>query len=151
MGVALLLHFFNRKTHGFRTHKLPLLDVHNLTGLSSSDKQARLAAEKSRDLEHIDKLSCHGRFRIGMDVGHGGDIKMLAYTAEDIQGFFVAYSGKRISFAAIRFSIRAFKNIRYAQALTNFIDLSGNIEGHLFAFNGTGASQQKEVAGIGVF
>lgn len=150
VGVAFFAYFFGGKLHGFWTDKLPFFDVHHLAGLRGGHQQGRLTTQESRDLKHVHILSCKCGFWFSVYVRGSGNEKRIAYFLKDLKRFFVAYTCERIAFAAVGFAVRTLENVGDTQALTNFVDLSGNIKGHLLAFNSTGPCDEKKIVGIGV-
>jgi hypothetical protein len=67
-----------------------------------------------------------------------------------LQGFFVPNPGERIALAAVCFAVRSFENVRDPELLANVVYLTGNVQGHLFPFDGARACYEEKLTGIGV-
>jgi hypothetical protein len=70
---------------------------------------------------------------------------VFTHPFENIQGLFVAYTGKGTFFTSVGLPVRPLEYIWYLQSGANFIYPSGYIKSHLLAFNGARPGNQKEI------
>jgi hypothetical protein len=118
-------------------NKLAFLDVHGAASAPGGDEEIGLAAQKSRDLQHVHRLGGGLGLRRFMDVGEDR-ISILPEIREDSQTFLESRSAIGGHAAAIGLIERSFEDKRPG----DFADLGREKAHVLLAFDHAGTGDQ---------
>jgi hypothetical protein len=75
---------------------------------------------------------------------------MLPDFFQNLQGFFVANTGKRIQTRTIGLAVGAFKEVGNLESSADAVYFFGNFKGDVLPFNGARASNEEEIATLEV-
>ena len=114
-------------------------------GIGCRFQKVGLAAQECRNLEDIDIAGCGFSLLRAMDVGDDGHARLFPHLCEYFQSLYVADAAERVDAGAVGFAVGALEHVGNAELGTYRRYLTGDVEGHLPAFDYARAGQQEEI------
>ena len=103
-----------------------------------------MPAQKSRRLQYINHLGHLGHIVCGMDIRQNWQLQLFAHPSQYRETRLDAQPAKAAATRSVGLVVAAFENQGDAQIFANFLQMPGHIHLQLFAFNHTGAGNQKK-------
>ena len=144
--IAAVNRFHDQVFHVPRCQKLPFFNIDDFTGLSGSDYQIPLPAQKGGNLQHIDMFGGNCALFSFMNVGQNRATVQFFDFVKGFHAFFNADAARRSQRGAVGLVIGSFENIVNAELFGHFHHGAGNVDGMLPAFDlaGTGNDCQRQ-------